>query len=119
MTDMEIIMETRVETEMETGMNDEMTLGDIFDDIAERLAQARTRALMGERQDALGLMRAAALEYQRFREALQDYPGHHALAYAFDVTMDQLCAEQSQLQAPAAEAARPKLKPRRKAEKAA
>lgn len=97
----------------------EMTLGDIFEQIAERLAEARTRALMGERQVALGLLHAAALEYQRFREVLTDYPGYHALEYSFDVTMRQLCAEQARSEEQEAEVKEPVLKPRRKAVRAA
>lgn len=82
-------------------MEGEFTLGDIYEEIAERLAEARTRALMGERQNALSLFRGAKLEYQRFRDVLAEYPGFHALEHAFDVTMTAL---QDELDAPEPEA---------------
>jgi hypothetical protein len=98
----------------------EMSLGDVYDGIADRLAEARTRALMGERQEALGLMQAASLEYTRFREVLKDYPGHHALEYAFTVTIGQLCSEQEQAEAAnALPQPKAKSRPRRKVERAA
>src|SRR5260221_11387317 len=76
-------------------MDSEFTLGDIFEDIAERLAAARTKALMGERQEALGVFRGASLEFTRFREVLKDYPGYHALEHAFQATLTALHDEQS------------------------
>ncbi len=100
-------------------MEGEPMLGDIYEEIADRLAEARTRALMGERQEALGLMQAARLEYTRFREVLKDYPGHHALEYAFEITLGQLCAEQSAVEEPAREQLKPGARSRRKAERAA
>jgi hypothetical protein len=76
-------------------MEGETTLGDIYEDIAERLATARTRALMGERQEALGVFRGASLDYLRFRDVLVSYPGFQALDHAFNVTLTVLSAEQS------------------------
>ena len=75
-------------------MDGEFTLGELFEDIAERLASARTKALMGEREEALGLFQGASLDYTRFREVLQGVPGHHALEHAFAVTMHALCSEE-------------------------
>lgn len=75
-------------------MEGELTLGAIYDSIADKLAEARTRAMMGERQQALGILHGAALEMTRFRDALRDVPGYLALDYAFDRTMTALCAEQ-------------------------
>ncbi len=68
-------------------MEEELTLGDVYDDIQDRLATARTKALMGEREEALGILQGASLDYTRFRDVLRDYPGQHALTYAFDMTM--------------------------------
>ena len=96
---------------------EEMTLGDIFDEIAERLAAARTKALMGEREEALGLFQGASLEYTRFQDVLQGYPGHLALKHAFEITLGALCDERGN----AVERLQPAraLKPRRKARRAA
>ena len=71
-------------------------LGDIYDGIADKLAEARTRALMGERQQALGILQGAALEMMRFRDVLQSVPGYLALDHAFEVTRQALCAEQDE-----------------------
>jgi hypothetical protein len=98
----------------------DITLGDVYERIADRLAEARTRALMGERQEALGLFQAASLDYTRFREVLSDYPGSHALDYAFTITMNQLCAEQQRAEpAEVTEQATIRPRTRRKAERAA
>ena len=75
-------------------MEGEQTLGEIYDGIADKLAEARTRALMGERQQALGILQGAALEMTRFRDVLRDIPGCLALEHAFEVTRQALCAEQ-------------------------
>ena len=75
-------------------MEGEQTLGEIYDGIANRLAEARTRALMGERQQALGILQGAALEMTRFREVLRSVPGYLALDHAFEVTRQALCVEQ-------------------------
>jgi hypothetical protein len=71
----------------------ELTLGDIYEAIAERLALARTKALMGERLEALGIFQGASLDFTRFHEVLSDYPGFHALEHAFNVTMAALCED--------------------------
>ncbi|HLK59882.1 MAG TPA: hypothetical protein VKU00_25190 [Chthonomonadaceae bacterium] len=102
-------------------METELTLGDIYEEISERMAQARTKALMGEREEALGLFHGASLDYMRFREVLKDYPGYHALEHAFLVTLGALGSEQESdveakehtLNAP------PVIKSRRKTRKAA
>ncbi|HZT41141.1 MAG TPA: hypothetical protein VFA07_03070 [Chthonomonadaceae bacterium] len=100
-------------------MEGEFTLGDIYEEIAERLALARTKALMGERQEALGLFQGASLDYTRFREVLASYPGAHALEHAFDVTLAALNAEQSHCCDADVEAAPIVSRPRRRAGKAA
>jgi hypothetical protein len=75
-------------------MEGEQTLGEIYDGIADKLAEARTRALMGERQQALGILQGAALEMMRFKDALRGVPGYLALDHAFEVTRQTLRAEQ-------------------------
>ena len=100
-------------------MEGEFTLGDIYEEIAERLALARTKALMGERQEALGLFQGASLDYTRFREVLAGYPGARALEHAFDVTMAARNAEQGHRGNAEVEAAPIVSRPRRRARKAA
>ena len=75
-------------------MERESTLGDIYEAIADNLAEARTRALMGERQEALGVFQGAALEFTRFQNVLRDYPGFLALNHAFETTLIAMQAEQ-------------------------
>ena len=77
-------------------MEQELTLGDMYEEIAERLALARTKALMGEREEAMGIFQGASLEYRRFQDVLSGYPGHLALEHAFQATMAALCEERTQ-----------------------
>lgn len=77
-----------------TGM--EFTLGDLFDDLAERVAAARTKALMGERQEALGLFQSAFLEYTRYRDVLASMPGHLSLEHDVEETRRSLCQEKEE-----------------------
>src|SRR5437868_14824408 len=102
-------------------MEGEPTLGDIYEEIAERMAQARTKALMGEREEALGLFHGASLDFTRFREVLKDYPGYHALEHAFLVTLGALGNEQEPEAIPGecASQGQPLIKSRRKTRKAA
>lgn len=76
-------------------MEQDITLGDIYEEIAERLALARTKALMGEREEAMGIFQGASLEYRRFQDVLSGYPGHLALEHAFQATMAALCEERT------------------------
>lgn len=75
-------------------MHTESTLSDIYEQLAEQFALARTKALMGERCEALGILQAATLEYTRFREVLSAFPGFYALEYAYTVTTSALQEEQ-------------------------
>ena len=77
-------------------MNEERTVGDIFEDIAERVATARTRALMGERQEALTQLQRARMDYLRFREVLESYPGSLALQRSLEAAQAALCEERAQ-----------------------
>ncbi len=71
-------------------MQTEFTLSDIYEEIAEQLATARTKALMGEHCEALGVLQAASLEYTRFRDVLSAYPGFHALEHSLNATLSAL-----------------------------
>jgi len=68
-------------------------MGDIFEDLAERVATARTRALMGERKEALAILQRAKMDYQRFREVLETYPGGLALHQSLESAQETLRAE--------------------------
>ena len=76
-------------------MNKEWTVGELFEEIAERVATARTRALMGERHEALALLQRARMDYLRFREVLHGYPGGLALEQSMEVAQAALCAERA------------------------
>ncbi len=67
-------------------MEGEQTLGEIYDELQDKLSLARTHALMGERETALGLLRGASLEFARFRNVLTAFPGYYALEHAFTTT---------------------------------
>lgn len=77
-------------------MIEEVMLGDVYEEIAERLAQSRTKALMGEREEALGLLQSAILELKRFRDLLSGYPGFLALEHSMHMTLGALCAQQAE-----------------------
>ena len=70
----------------------ELTIGDVYDNLCEQVADARTRALMGERAEALRLYQTASLEYERFRDALHGLP-LHTLEHDFTVTRQILCVD--------------------------
>ena len=70
-------------------------MGEIFEELADRVAAARTRALMGERQEALALLQRARIDFLRFREVLRGYPGSLALEYSIDVAQAALCEERA------------------------
>jgi hypothetical protein len=72
---------------------EDWTVGDIFEEIAERVAAARTRALMGERQEALTLLQCARIDFLRFREVLRAYPGSLALEHSLETAQAALCEE--------------------------
>jgi len=72
---------------------EDWTVGDIFEEIAERVATARTRALMGERQEALTLLQCARIDFLRFREVLRAYPGSLALEHSLEAAQAALCEE--------------------------
>jgi hypothetical protein len=100
-------------------MQNESTLSDIYEEIADQLALARTKALMGEPCEALGIFQATSLEYTRFREVLSAYPGFHALEHAFGVTMAALRDEHQRTQADSDSAGTVKTASRKRTRRAA
>lgn len=100
-------------------MQPETTLSDIYEEIADKLALARTKALMGEPCEALGIFQAASLEYTRFRDVLSAYPGFYALEHAFGVTMTALQAEQQHADALEKSVSAAKVAPRKRSRRAA
>ena len=78
-------------------MEGERTLGEIYDELQDKLSLARTHALMGEREAALGLLRGASLEFTRFRDVLTAFPGFYALEHAFTTTRCSLETEADRL----------------------
>ena len=100
-------------------MQTESTLSDIYEEIADQLALARTKALMGEPCEALGIFQAASLEYTRFRDVLSAYPGFYALEHAFTVTLTALRDEHHRLGLAAESANVPAAAPRKRSRRAA
>ena len=100
-------------------MHTETTLSDIYEEIADKLALARTKALMGEPCEALGIFQAASLEYTRFRDVLSAFPGFYALEHAFGITMTALQAEQQLMEAPDKSVSPAKSAPRKRTRRAA
>lgn len=66
-------------------MDREMTVGTVLDEIAEMIAAAKSFALTGEREAALGTLRLAALEMARWGDVLNDAPGYREAQRAFEV----------------------------------
>lgn len=61
-----------------------MTPGAIFEDLADRLATARTRFLLGEHAEARALLESVWIDYLRHRDALRGMAGHAALVHSFE-----------------------------------
>lgn len=100
-------------------MQTELTLSELYEGIADQLATARTKALMGERREALGILRAATLEYTRFRDVLSAYPGFHAMEHAFSSTLQALCEDDEREAAREHQASEQKDRSKRRTRKAA
>lgn len=79
-----------MEMAIETGL--ELTAGDVYDALQELVACARTRALMGERCEALRLFAKAQQDYALYRDVLLGLP-LHALDHALTETMQVLRVE--------------------------
>ena len=80
-------------------MQTEPTLEDVFEDIADRLALARSRALMGERANALVILQKAWLDYLNHQEVLAFHPCAHSLKHSFEVTKEALGEERARAEA--------------------
>ena len=100
-------------------MQTESTSSDIYEEIADQLALARTKALMGQPCEALGIFQAASLEYTRFRDVLSAYPGYCALEHAFTVTLTALRDEQHRAGRHAELSEMPAAAPRKRSRRAA
>lgn len=63
-------------------MNEDFTVGDIYEGVSERLAEARACAAMGNRAEAQAAFKGAVAEYDRHKKILIGYPGWFALQLA-------------------------------------
>lgn len=79
---------TLIEVGAEGG--ERQTIGSVFEEIAELVAQSRTRALMGERVEALRLLLAADEEYRSMKDLLDEFPGSLALVHSMDTAWHEL-----------------------------
>src|SRR4051794_34654998 len=77
-------------------MNSEWTVGAVFEDISDRVALGRSRALMGERDEALAILQCARLDYLRFQEALEGFPGRLSLEHSLESALAALREERSE-----------------------
>ena len=75
----------------ESGM--ELTAGDVFDSLYERVAQAKTRALMGETEQAYKLFQDVAREYAQYADIFAGLPGHLSLQHDMEATRQMLCPD--------------------------
>lgn len=71
----------------------QFSVGGIYDAISDTLAKSRTKALLGKQDEAIDYLRSAQLEFNRFREVLENYPGFQALLFALDITYKTLEAQ--------------------------
>lgn len=83
-------------------INGEWTVGAVFEDISERIAAGRSRALMGERDEALAILQCARLDYLRFQEALEGFPGSLSLEHSLETALAALCDERTDGKSPSA-----------------
>ena len=69
----------------------ELTAGDLFDALYEQIALAKTRALMGETEQAHVLFADAAREYAQYADIFASLPGHLSLEHDLEATRQMLC----------------------------
>ena len=102
--EMEVLIKEEANSRIDVGSEYEMdcTAGDLYDALHEKIALARTRALMGEWCQAQSLFEEAREEYTMYRAVLQGLP-LHALDHAFTETMQILSAERNANSEPLAE----------------
>ena len=72
------------------GSDMEMTAGDLFDALYEQIALAKTRALMGETEQAHTLFEDAAREYAQYADIFSSLPGHLSLEHDLEATRQML-----------------------------
>ncbi len=110
------------------GSDMELTAGDLFDALYEQIAMAKTRALMGETEQAHTLFEDAAREYAQYADIFSSLPGHLSLQHDLETTRQMLCHNSIQpaqpdllpeLTMPAMPTAPPKQRVRRRTSKAA
>lgn len=89
---------TRYEaTQRDAGGSDmELTAGDVFDALYEQIALAKTRALMGETEQARMLLEDAAREYAQYADIFASLPGHLSLEHDLEATRQMLCRDSIQ-----------------------
>ena len=73
-------------------MNTEFTLGEVYERIADQLALARAKDMMGQHEEALHLMQSATLDYKKYEAVLAGYCGINALLHAFTLTLTAINA---------------------------
>lgn len=66
---------------------EEWTIGQIFNEVAEKVAEARTHILMGEPAIALQRLRTAQKDYLEYSEVLASYPGSLSLSKSMEETL--------------------------------
>ena len=68
----------------------EVSLGEIYDCIADTLSQSRILCLQGKRCEAIKVYEAASQEFNRFQPELRGFSGYVALQEAFIKTCNGL-----------------------------
>ena len=76
-------------------MEQEFTTFEIYESLQERLATARSMALMGDQQNALCVFREARETFIEFKETLACVPGFLALLKSTEETLAWLQEEQN------------------------
>ena len=68
----------------------QFSVGSIYESISDALATARTKARIGDMEEANSILHSAQMDFNRFRNVLEVYPGFNALEYALSITHDTL-----------------------------
>ena len=90
------IMETRHTRFDADASGMELTAGDLFDALYERVAEVKTRALMGEIEQAYTLFQSVAREYAQYADVFAGLPGQLSLEHDLEATRQMLCPNSSQ-----------------------
>jgi len=62
----------------------------LFDSLTDRLATARTLALMGDHDEARSLLASARADFEEWREVLAGYAGVEAMEHSLRVTEEAM-----------------------------